>query len=186
MWSFLQIPELYLNVEPVSFWNKFGIPAVQAQFFVADTYFTGVAELGTVAAVVLVAQSRRGEALMFSYILRRVLLMVPTLIGVLTGSTFVVMQFVPGGPVEQVMAEARAGAIEGRYKAGRDLDKQRVEELKKLYGFDKPAHVRYFEMLGVVRPLRPRSQLHAEQGRLAADQGEAAGLDLARDVDVPG
>jgi microcin C transport system permease protein len=84
---------------------------------------------------------------MFAYILRRVLLMIPTLIGALT-ITFVVMQFVPGGPVEQVMAEARAGAIEGRYKAGRDLDKQRVEELKKLYGFDKPAHVRYFEMLG--------------------------------------
>jgi microcin C transport system permease protein len=84
---------------------------------------------------------------MLAYILRRVLLMIPTLIGALT-ITFVVMQFVPGGPVEQVMAEARAGAIEGRYKAGRDLDKQRVEELKKLYGFDKPAHVRYFEMLG--------------------------------------
>ena len=84
---------------------------------------------------------------MLAYILRRVLLMIPTLIGALT-ITFVVMQFVPGGPVEQVLAEARAGAIEGRYKAGRDLDKQRVEELKKLYGFDKPAHVRYFEMLG--------------------------------------
>jgi microcin C transport system permease protein len=84
---------------------------------------------------------------MLAYVLRRVLLMIPTLIGALT-ITFVVMQFVPGGPVEQVMAEARAGAIEGRYKAGRDLDKQRVEELKKLYGFDKPAHVRYFEMLG--------------------------------------
>jgi len=84
---------------------------------------------------------------MLAYILRRVLLMIPTLIGALT-ITFVVMQFVPGGPVEQVMAEARAGAVEGRYKAGRDLDKQRLEELKKLYGFDKPAHVRYFEMLG--------------------------------------
>ena len=84
---------------------------------------------------------------MLAYILRRVLLMIPTLVGALT-ITFVVMQFVPGGPVEQVMAEARAGAMEGRYKAGRDLDKQRVEELKKLYGFDKPAHVRYFEMLG--------------------------------------
>jgi microcin C transport system permease protein len=100
-----------------------------------------------VAAVVLVGQVAREEALMLAYVLRRVLLMIPTLIGALT-ITFVVMQFVPGGPVEQVMAEARAGAIEGRYKAGRDLDKQRVEELKKLYGFDKPAHVRYFEMLG--------------------------------------
>ena len=45
-WSFFQVPELYNNVEPVSFWNRFGIPAVQAQFFSADTYFTGIAEFG--------------------------------------------------------------------------------------------------------------------------------------------
>jgi microcin C transport system permease protein len=82
-----------------------------------------------------------------SYIVKRLLLMIPTLLGALT-ITFVVMQFVPGGPVEQILAEARAGQGEtGAYKAGRDLDKERLEELKKLYGFDKPAHVRYVEML---------------------------------------
>src|SRR5512137_90904 len=85
---------------------------------------------------------------MLAYVLKRLLLMVPTLVGALT-VTFVVMQFVPGGPVEQVLAEAKAGPGEtGLYKAGRDLDRQRLDELKKLYGFDKPAHVRYFEMLG--------------------------------------
>jgi microcin C transport system permease protein len=84
---------------------------------------------------------------MFFYILKRIALMVPTLLGALT-ITFVVMQFVPGGPVEQLMAEARAGQGErGGYKAGRDIDKKQLEELKKMYGFDKPAHVRYFEML---------------------------------------
>ncbi len=84
---------------------------------------------------------------MLGYILKRLLLMVPTLLGALT-ITFVVMQFVPGGPVEQLMAEARAGQGErGGYKAGGDLDKTQLEELKKMYGFDKPAHVRYFEML---------------------------------------
>ena len=84
---------------------------------------------------------------MLAYALRRLLLMIPTLLGVLT-VTFVVTQFVPGGPVEQIMAEASTGPGEGsNYKAGRDLDKQRLEELKKLYGFDKPAHVRYVEML---------------------------------------
>ena len=73
--------------------------------------------------------------------------MIPTLLGALT-ITFIVMQFVPGGPVEQIMAEAASGPGEqSAYKAGRDLDKQRLEELKKLYGFDKPAHVRYVEML---------------------------------------
>ena len=85
---------------------------------------------------------------MLAYILKRVLLMIPTLLGALT-ITFVVIQFVPGGPVEQIMAEARAG--QGNtgvsYKAGRDIDAKQVEALKKLYGFDKPVHVRYFEML---------------------------------------
>lgn len=87
---------------------------------------------------------------MLAYVLKRLLLMIPTLLGALT-ITFIVMQFVPGGPVEQIMAEARAsqkGGESGGYKAGRDLDKKQIEELKKLYGFDKPAHVRYFEMLG--------------------------------------
>lgn len=87
---------------------------------------------------------------MLAYLLKRIALMVPTLLGALT-ITFVVMQFVPGGPVEQIMAEARAGQVGGEgggYKAGRDLDKKQRDELMKLYGFDKPAHVRYVEMLG--------------------------------------
>jgi microcin C transport system permease protein len=83
---------------------------------------------------------------MLSYILKRILLMVPTLLGVLT-VTFVVIQFVPGGPVEQIMAESRAGVGGGGYKARADNSAKQIEELKKLYGFDKPAHVRYFEML---------------------------------------
>ena len=86
---------------------------------------------------------------MLTYLLKRIALMIPTLIGALT-VTFVVMQFVPGGPVEQILAEAQAttkGGESGGYKAGRDIDKKQIEELKKLYGFDKPAHVRYVEML---------------------------------------
>jgi microcin C transport system permease protein len=87
---------------------------------------------------------------MLAYILKRILLMIPTLLGALT-ITFVVIQFVPGGPVEQIMAEARQtqkGGEGGGYKASRDIDKKQVEELKALYGFDQPAHVRYVEMLG--------------------------------------
>ncbi|MDP1690574.1 MAG: extracellular solute-binding protein [Burkholderiaceae bacterium] len=45
-WGFFQIPDLYLNVENVSFWNRFGIPEVQAKYFNADTYFTGIGEFG--------------------------------------------------------------------------------------------------------------------------------------------
>ncbi len=86
---------------------------------------------------------------MLFYILKRIALMVPTLLGALT-ITFIVIQFVPGGPVEQMMAEARTSQKgEGSaYKASRDSDAKQIAELKKLYGFDKPAHVRYFEMLG--------------------------------------
>ena len=85
---------------------------------------------------------------MFSYILKRIGLMIPTILGALT-VTFLVMQFVPGGPVETILAEARAGGgAEGTaYKAGRDIDKQQREELMKQYGFDKPVHERYFKML---------------------------------------
>lgn len=89
---------------------------------------------------------------MWAYIFKRLLLMIPTLFGVLL-LTFVVIQFVPGGPVEQYIAEARAGAAGGdsaglSYRGGQGVDPQRLEEIKALYGFDKPAHVRFFEMLG--------------------------------------
>jgi microcin C transport system permease protein len=88
---------------------------------------------------------------MYSYILKRLLLMLPTLLGVLT-ITFLVVQFVPGGPVEQYLAEARAGAAgaEGGglgYRGGQGVDPRRLEEIKALYGFDKPAHERFFQML---------------------------------------
>jgi len=87
---------------------------------------------------------------MLSYVLKRILLMVPTLLGALT-VTFVVIQFVPGGPVEQIMAEARStaggAAGEGGYRASRDSNAQQIEALKKQYGFDQPAHVRYVKML---------------------------------------
>jgi peptide/nickel transport system substrate-binding protein/microcin C transport system substrate-binding protein len=45
-WSFFQIPDLYSNLENVSYWNRFGIPKVQARYFNADTYFTGIGEHG--------------------------------------------------------------------------------------------------------------------------------------------
>ncbi len=85
---------------------------------------------------------------MLVYIGKRLLLMIPTLIGVLT-LTFLVIQFVPGGPVEQILAEARAGVggETGGFSGKRDLDKKQVEDLKKLYGFDKPPLERYWLMM---------------------------------------
>ena len=91
---------------------------------------------------------------MFAYVLKRILLMLPTLLGVLL-LTFVVIQFVPGGPVEQYLAEAKAG-VGGRgaegaglaYRGGQGVDPQRLAQIKALYGFDKPAHERFWQMLG--------------------------------------
>jgi microcin C transport system permease protein len=86
---------------------------------------------------------------MLSYILKRIALMLPTLLGALT-VTFAVIQFVPGGPVEQALAQARgrgAASDSGGYRARGDSDAKQLEALKKLYGFDKPVHVRYVEML---------------------------------------
>lgn len=93
---------------------------------------------------------------MWTYILKRLLLMIPTLIGIVT-ITFVVTQFVPGGPVEQMVSQLRgrgasveAGAVssQGAYRGRQGVDAARVEEIKKLYGFDKPAAQRYVQMLG--------------------------------------
>jgi microcin C transport system permease protein len=93
-------------------------------------------------------------SLMLVYILKRLLLMVPTLFGVLL-ITFAVVQFVPGGPVEQYLAEAKAGAAGGgaegggfSYRGAQGVDPKRIEQIKALYGFDKPAHERFFQMLG--------------------------------------
>ena len=87
---------------------------------------------------------------MLSYILKRLLLMIPTLFGVLV-LTFAVIQFVPGGPVEQYLAEAKAGAagVEGSfsYRGGKGVEEKRLAEIKALYGFDKPAPERFWLML---------------------------------------
>jgi microcin C transport system permease protein len=85
---------------------------------------------------------------MLTYILKRLLLMIPTLLGALT-VTFVIIQFVPGGPVEQLVAEMRAGqgGDTGGLRGRRDLDAKQIQELKVLYGFDKPPIERYFGML---------------------------------------
>jgi len=91
---------------------------------------------------------------MFAYILKRLLLMIPTLLGVLT-ITFFVIQFVPGGPVEQYLAEAKAGTTGGggaeggglTYRGAQGVDSKRLEQIKALYGFDKPPHERYVQML---------------------------------------
>ncbi len=92
---------------------------------------------------------------MLFYIVKRILLMIPTLVGVML-ITFVVTQFVPGGPVERMIAQLEGHGKGGgeigpvsssMYRGDSGLDQEKVEQLKKLYGFDKPAHQRFFTMM---------------------------------------
>jgi microcin C transport system permease protein len=90
---------------------------------------------------------------MLAYLVKRILLMVPTLFGILL-ITFAVMQFVPGGPVEQLLQELRGRGAPGEvatsdntYRGRQGVDEAKLEEIRKLYGFDKPAHVRFWEMI---------------------------------------
>lgn len=92
---------------------------------------------------------------MLAYIAKRLLLMVPTLFGILL-LTFTVIQFVPGGPVEQMVQllkgqsggdEVAASVAANAYRGNRGVDAEKLAEIKALYGFDKPAHERFFDMI---------------------------------------
>ena len=93
---------------------------------------------------------------LWAYIAKRVLLMVPTLLGVVA-ITFAVIQFVPGGPVEQALMELRKGQATGggeasgggasQYRGRQGVDAERVKEIQALYGFDKPPLERFWQML---------------------------------------
>lgn len=108
---------------------------------------------------------------MFAYILRRLLLIPVTLFGIMV-INFGIAQFAPGGPVEQVIAQlqgegteatARIGGLGsevaaarqqgpasadgGRYRGSQGLDPDFIAEIEKQFGFDKPAHERFFLMM---------------------------------------
>ncbi|WP_066709376.1 microcin C ABC transporter permease YejB [Curvibacter delicatus] len=91
---------------------------------------------------------------MLAYILKRLLLMIPTLFGILL-LTFVVIQFVPGGPVEQMVAQLQgrdsggegAASAGAGYRGRQGVDAARIAEIRAFYGFDKPAPERFWQML---------------------------------------
>src|SRR6202012_3237893 len=110
---------------------------------------------------------------MSAYIARRLLLMIPTLFGILFVS-FLVVQFAPGGPVDRVIAQlsgadtggtsrisggggdfgarqqVRVGAgeaVNSKYRGAQGLDPEFIKSLEKQFGFDKPAYERFFIML---------------------------------------
>lgn len=107
---------------------------------------------------------------MVFYIIRRLLLIFPTLIGILL-INFTIIQFAPGGPVEQVIAKISGhesganarlsgggsevastqnalGNGQSQYQGSRGLDPEFIKKLEKQFGFDKPPHERFLKMLG--------------------------------------
>jgi microcin C transport system permease protein len=108
---------------------------------------------------------------MLAYIIRRVLLMIPTLFGIMV-INFVIVQAAPGGPVEQLIAQIQGRAVEAtarvsgggggevqqggaaprgaegsRYRGAQGLDPEFIKQIQRLYGFDEPAYQRFFKML---------------------------------------
>jgi len=81
--------------------------------------------------------------------------MIPTLLGVMV-ITFTVTQFVPGGPVEKLIADMEgagkgaevSGGSSSIYRAASGLDSERLAKLREIYGFDKPPVQRFFTMMG--------------------------------------
>jgi microcin C transport system permease protein len=103
---------------------------------------------------------------MTGYLLRRLILVIPTLFGIIA-INFAVVQFAPGGPVEQMIAELKGhgGGAEGRmtgmggtesaapseagaYRGARGLDPHIVAQIRHMFGFDKPPLTRFVEMVG--------------------------------------
>ena len=109
---------------------------------------------------------------MTAYIVRRLLFVIPTMFGIMLVA-FVVVQFAPGGPVEQVIAKlsgsdvgsrisgspggdfgnralqggSQVDAVNSKYRGAQGLDPEFIKKLEKQFGFDKPAYERFFIML---------------------------------------
>jgi len=109
---------------------------------------------------------------MSAYILRRLLLMIPTLLGIML-LNFVIVQAAPGGPVERMLAQIQgidsdvqsrlggsssevsssspaatgSSSSSSKYRGAQGLDPELVTRIEKLYGFDKPAYERFFIMI---------------------------------------
>ncbi|TNE41406.1 MAG: microcin C ABC transporter permease YejB [Alphaproteobacteria bacterium] len=111
---------------------------------------------------------------MFAYILRRILLMIPTLFGIMV-LNFIVIQFAPGGPIEQIIAQIQGTAVgatariggsgtgdtgsanasstsasggsDSSYRGAQGLDPAFIKELEVQFGFDKPAYERFYIMM---------------------------------------
>lgn len=102
---------------------------------------------------------------MTGYILRRLALVIPTLLGIMV-INFALVQFVPGGPIEQIIAQLEGegdvfqniagggdpgggsiGEADERYLGAQGLPEDFIKDLERQFGFDKPVHIRFLHMI---------------------------------------
>lgn len=164
-WNYYMLPMWYMAEDRLAWWDKFSQPAVRPVYSLGiDTWWYDVNK-----AAKLPSARQQGE-LMGAYLIRRLLLVIPTLWAIITINFFIV-QIAPGGPVDQAIAAiefGNAGVLPGaggegirashaqtgvgnisdsNYRGGRGLDPEVIAEITHRYGFDKPIHERYFKML---------------------------------------
>lgn len=164
-WNYYMLPMWYMAEDRLAWWDKFSQPAVRPIYSLGiDTWWYDVNK-----AAKLPSASKQGEQ-MGAYLIRRLLLVIPTLWAIITINFFIV-QIAPGGPVDQAIAAiefGNAGVLPGaggegvrashaqtgvgnisdsNYRGGRGLDPEVIAEITHRYGFDKPIHERYFKML---------------------------------------
>lgn len=107
---------------------------------------------------------------MLAYIFRRLLLIIPTLLGIMV-INFIIVQAAPGGPVEQMVAMISGHAVDAtarvsggggsetqaapkaddsnsKYRGAQGLPPDLIKDIEKQFGFDKPAHERFLHMIG--------------------------------------
>lgn len=99
---------------------------------------------------------------MGAYIIRRILLMIPTLLGIMIVN-FALVQFVPGGPIEQILSQldeqstatdriagggSEVGTGQSEYQGAKGLPEDFIKDLEKQFGFDRPPLERFLMMMG--------------------------------------
>lgn len=86
---------------------------------------------------------------MKAYIIRRLLLMIPTILGI-TVLLFTLIQFLPGGPVEQYVSKIQQSLSAQGVDVSTAITETELENIRAYYGYDRPAYERYFLWLGNV------------------------------------
>ena len=206
-WGYYVMPNWHIKTWRVAYWNHIGHPKISPKYDIGIDHLVGQARRQACGRSrnhnckpTLRARSNQ----MLAYIFRRLLLIIPTLFGILL-INFVIIQAAPGGPVEQMIAKlegfegatsriagggAEVSVAGSAYRGAQGLDPALIKEIEHMYGFDKSAPERLWIMVknyahpGFRRQLLPRRQGHRP------DQGKDAGVDLPRAVEhadhVPG